>query len=257
MSDQPASAPAAKPMYVGYLPAPPAHRRFFMRTIPLMAVAAAALAALLAFSQRDPGDAVKTSAQRDFVGVLLEYPYPMLVNISSDAPNKPVVSLLVQPGKHGAQSRTAGLDGHMVRIIGTTLNRDGRRLIELAASPDAVTEIPAPSQPKTLRIAALGAQTLRGEIIDSQCYMGAMKPGDGKSHKTCATLCIAGGVPPMLVTHDQSGAAAYYILTTRDGQSAGALVTPYLGVPVEITGDLQSWSDLKLLQTDADSIHRL
>ena len=44
--------------------------------------------------------------------------------------------------------------------------------------------------------------TLKGEIIDPKCYLGAMKPGGGKTHKACAMRCIAGGIPRRQTGHD-------------------------------------------------------
>ena len=40
---------------------------------------------------------------------------------------------------------------------------------------------------------------LRGEIVDSKCYLGVMNPGEGTVHRDCAARCLSGGLPPMLV----------------------------------------------------------
>ncbi len=71
--------------------------------------------------------------------------------------------------------------------------------------------------------------TLKGEIIDPKCYLGAMKPGGGKTHKACAMLCISGGVPPMLVTRDANKQETFYLLTTDQGGVANELVLPFVG----------------------------
>jgi hypothetical protein len=70
--------------------------------------------------------------------------------------------------------------------------------------------------------------TLKGEIIDPKCYLGAMKPGGGKTHKA-RHACISGGVPPMLVTRDASKQETFYLLTTAEGGLAGELVLPFVG----------------------------
>jgi hypothetical protein len=46
---------------------------------------------------------------------------------------------------------------------------------------------------------------VRGEIVDSKCFLGVMVPGSGKTHKDCASLCLRGGIPPALYVRDQSG----------------------------------------------------
>ena len=43
-----------------------------------------------------------------------------------------------------------------------------------------------------------GETRLKGEIYDPKCAFGAMKPGFGKPHRSCAIRCISGGVPPIL-----------------------------------------------------------
>jgi hypothetical protein len=58
---------------------------------------------------------------------------------------------------------------------------------------------------------------VRGEIVDSKCFLGAMKPGAGRGHKACATLCIDGGIPPVLVEFPAVRAPVYWLLTDADG----------------------------------------
>ena len=36
-------------------------------------------------------------------------------------------------------------------------------------------------------------------LVASGRFDGAMKPGDGKTHKGCAALCLRGGIPPALM----------------------------------------------------------
>jgi hypothetical protein len=257
MNERSKSRSIEEPIYVGYLATPPKHRRFLIRLIPVMIFGAAALAATLSFSQRDPGAGVWDASSSVFTGLLLEHPYPMLVSLPSGDSEIRTVSLLVQQGKHGAKSRTAGLDGAVVRIAGSSLHRDDRQVIEISADANAVQVLSHKSQPDALRKVTMESATFHGEIIDPKCYLGAMKPGDGKTHKVCATLCITGGIPPMLVTHDALGKTTYYLLTTSTGTPANDLVTPFIGVPVSITGAVQMWGNLRVLITDVDSIHRL
>jgi hypothetical protein len=148
------------------------------------------------------------------------------------------------------------MSGAMVRVSGSLLERDGRRIIELAPGPDAVAVIHAAQAAPPVRV-PLGHATLRGEIVDSKCYLGAMRPGDGKTHRACAQLCIAGGVPPMLVTRDAGGNSAYFLLTAPDGAVADALVRPYVAEPVEVSGELERLDDLRILRVDAGGIGRL
>jgi hypothetical protein len=97
--------------------------------------------------------------------------------------------------------------------------------------------------------------TLHGEIIDPKCYLGAMKPGGGKTHKGCAALCLRGGVPPMLVTRT-GGREVYCLLVTAEGGLADEEAIPYVGDAVSIRGRLERDADLLRLAIAPQSIQR-
>ena len=83
-----------------------------------------------------------------------------------------------------------------------------------------------------------GAHEIATEILDSKCYLGAMKPGSGEGHRACAILCVRGGIPPMISWLDEAGAAHYALLTTTDGQPMRDEDTSLIGEPVVVTGTL-------------------
>ncbi len=178
-------------LYVGYLPAaPPRVARFLRRVVPALVAAAAAVAALLAVLQApfDPGT-FEFGTTRAVEGTIFEHPYPMLVE--KDAKRG---ALLVREGKHGAAPDAAGLDGHRVRFEATRVESPLGSLLELVPATlepatAAAETSPAPAQP-------LGRVELTGEIVDSKCFLGVMKPGRGKPHRSCAARCLAGGLPP-------------------------------------------------------------
>ena len=247
--------------YVGYFKAPPALARFLRWVLPVLIVVAVAVAWFVSRSQNDPGDAVWHDDAQALVGRIAAKPYP-LIRVPSRQPDSPVETiLLVSEGKHGGGERVAALDGRIARVRGTILERDGRRLLELAES-DAVTPATSLSQPEEARLASsnvvlMGQVTLRGEIIDPKCYSGAMKPGEGKMHKECATLCIAGGIPPMFVTLDDAGRRSYYLLTSADGEALDDRILPFVADAVEIRGALEKRDDLQVLRIDPAGIRRL
>jgi hypothetical protein len=256
----------ASEFYVGYFKTPPALAAFLRWVLPAVTVAALAVAWFVSRSQNDPGDGVWHDDAQVFVGRISATPYP-LIRVPSTRPGSPVETiLLVSEGKHGGGERVAALDGRIARVRGTVLERDGRRLIELAEN-DAVTPATSLSQSAEARLASptvvpMGQVTLRGEIIDPKCYSGAMKPGEGKTHKECATLCIAGGIPPMFVTLDDAGRRDYYLLTNPAGEAldGSALhdgLLPFVADAVEISGVLEKCDDLQVLRIDPGSIRRL
>jgi hypothetical protein len=247
--------------YVGYFKTPPALARFLRWVLPVLIVVALAVAWFVSRSQNDPGDGVWHDDAQSLVGRIAAKPYP-LIRVPSRQPGSPVETiLLVSEGKHGGGERVAALDGRIARVRGTILERDGRRLLELAEN-DAVTPGTSLSQSEEARLASptvvpMGQVTLRGEIIDPKCYSGAMKPGEGKTHKECATLCIAGGIPPMFVTLDDAGRRSYYLLTSADGEALDDRILPFVADAVEISGVLERRDDLQVFKIDPGSIRRL
>ena len=105
--------------------------------------------------------------------------------------------------------------------------------------------------------APLGVHTLVGRIVDSQCYLGIMKPGIGKPHRACAVRCISGGIPPVFVVADGRGPAAYLMLVGADGRAVNAEVLEMVDEPLEITGEVERQGDLLVLKADPATYRRL
>ncbi len=248
-------------LYVGYLPVPAGHRRFLSALLPAMLAAIGLAAAAAALSQRDPGPAVwDTSIARTWEGVVRMAPYPML-EVAAGAGHGAGSSaretlLLVEMSKFGAQKRAAALADSRVRVTGWLMQREGRRMIELAPEDDAIAPAAGDAPPRSAP-EALGRATLRGEIVDAKCFLGAMKPGDGKAHQACAVLCIAGGIPPMLVTRDGAGAPVFHLLASPEGGAADDAILPLVGVPVEAEGALERRGDLLIFRVTPTSIRPL
>ena len=103
----------------------------------------------------------------------------------------------------------------------------------------------------------LGVQTLRGEIVDSKCYLGVMKPGRGKPHRACATLCIRGGIPPVLRVVTGTGEARHLLLTDQDGGAINDRILDLVAEPVEVTGRVLRTGDLLMLRAELAAFRRL
>ena len=93
--------------------------------------------------------------------------------------------------------------------------------------------------------------------MDSKCFMGVMKPGEGKVHRACAAMCIAGGIPPMLVVDQSDGRRYGYILVDHAGGPAAQLVLENVAVPVSVFGQLQRRGDLTYLRIAPNGIKRI
>jgi sulfoxide reductase heme-binding subunit YedZ len=244
-------------MYVGYRPMPDAHLRFARAIVPICFVLLAVLAGVLGASQRDPGDGVWAYQEVSTLrGELTLMPYPALRIRLGDSDRIRTV-LLVAAGKAGARERLEPYDGAFVEIRGTTLSRSGDvRVVELASDDDAIREMSRLAPPDQGVQTAEAGRTFSGEIIDPKCYFGAMKPGEGKAHKACATLCIAGGVPPMFLIRGPGQPDQHYLLTDLEGGPLGPEILPYVADQVSIRGHVVGGGDLAQLRIDPTTIER-
>lgn len=79
--------------------------------------------------------------------------------------------------------------------------------------------------------AAPRAMTLKGELVDMGCYMG--KEAKGEKHKSCATKCVAGGMPMGLLTDN----GKLYLLTmNHENGDAFSKCKDMMAAMVEVTG---------------------
>lgn len=240
--------------FVGYLPTPSSLRRSLAQGAIVICAALIILAGAIAATQENPG-AARWDLSHDVTreGFLNALPYASLITDEGHH------ILLVGEGKVGAAGRVESFDGHRAKIRGYLLSRDDRSMLELVNAPDAIQPVEsnanrAPAPPPGNRM------KLQGEIVDSKCYLGAMKPGEGKTHKACAALCIKGGVPPMLITRDAQGRPVEYLLLTETGAApTGAeldLILAFIADPITIEGRIVPASDLPRFLADLKSIRR-
>lgn len=256
-------AKPADEFYVGYLPGPVGYVRFLRRIVPILVLLAIILSGLVIRAHNNPGDGVwDIDTSRTLEGVIDSLPYPM-IRVADDDTSRPMQSiLLVSEGKFGARDRVRPFAGQAVRVRGTVLSRNGRRLFELADGDAAIEplgafEAPWVGQLRRPSPEPLGTMTLRGEIIDPKCFFGAMKPGEGKPHKECATLCISGGIPPMFLTRSGGGEMRFYLIAGVDGGPVGDGILPFVADSVEVSGMVEQLGDLRILKIDSSRIQRL
>ncbi len=243
------------PFYVGYLPLP-ADLKFFVRAIIGVSVLGAiVLAFVIASRQQDPGSGSLDASRIVAIdGHLSVEPYPI---VYVDDPESSVgvrAVLLVSSFKFGAWDRVADMHGKRVRAQGQFLNREGRVILQLIDGEGAVVVLDDQSTPPPTE--SLGDHTLIGEIVDAKCFLGAMKPGFGKTHRACAVRCISGGIPPVLVTRDAKGKATVYLLTDVDNKAVNDDVLSYVSEPVEMAGRLERHGDLLVYSIDPKMIIR-
>ncbi len=241
------------PFYVGYLPLPRAHKRFLLGFITICVISSLALSFGIAIAQRDPGATqVFSSTGSTWVGTIYESPYPMLVDDGGE------IHLLIGLGKYGEHDRIKPWIGKRCEVSGYALAREHRRAIQLDVHDSTIAQAQGPthSLPNPIQIDDEPIEFV-GEIVDGKCYLGAMKPGDGKAHKACATLCILGRLPPMFVDeHIQENDMLPLVLvdgSTDLPKSSLELV----GERVRFVGKRSSIGSLTLINIDSKDIQRV
>jgi len=200
-------------------------------------------------------------------GWLIKNPVPVLRTIAGkDASGHPVFAslLLVDALKHGAVEVVSraleGRDTRFVRITGYAMDRQyiscgsmesstpmckgpgvgSPPLFSILEIADGLRSIiPADNSFAVPPGAADSGKTveIKGEIIDPKCYFGAMNPGEGKTHRSCAVRCISGGIMPC-IKYEGEGRLHFAVLVDSNGGAMNQTVLPYVGEPVCIRGRL-------------------
>ena len=235
--------------YVGYLPKAPAGLGKIVARIAAGVLLAGLIAGGLLIFGQPPFATGKFEygEYRDYAGVIEEWPYPMLVTDNASF-------LLVAPGKHGLSDTVKGMQGKHVQLKGSLIERTPDRMIEVV--PASIAAGAQPSQ-ASQRIIDLGPVTLRGEIVDTKCYLGVMNPGEHKVHRDCAVRCISGGVPPAFLARDASGDSRVLLLAGEDGRALSREVLPFVAEPLEISGVLVRTGSALTLKADPARFRRI
>lgn len=239
--------------YVGYLALPRRLRAPLTALVLLLFALVAFDAWLFATWQPASGDGKWADTPSEFIGTLARDPYPTL---RVDEKGRVRHYVVISDEKRGAEAALKDVaDGATVRLKGYLIERAAVGMIQLAASdvavvPDALS-VPAPQAELHGRV------TLEGEIVDSKCWLGVMRPGDGHVHKACASLCIRGGIPPMFVTRSE-GAPTISLITTFDGRAIPAeAILDYVADPVRLTGMMEQQGDRFVFKADLSSLTRV
>ncbi len=248
-------------MFVGWAPAPAVDRRFLLGALPLGLLAAGGASWKLAGKLNDPGaGAWLTGATHDVTGALVTHPYPMIRVTDPQAPFGMRTVLLVAVGKCTSSLTFGDMEAKPVTASGVLIQRKERRMLEVppfaeewltpasAGMPVAAVKPP---------IQSLGGATLAGQIMDSKCFFGVMRPGRGKTHKACASLCIRGGIPPSFWARTKDGRESVLLLTDAAGGPMPMDILPFVADPVEAKGEIVRVGDLLQFRVDPAAIRRI
>jgi hypothetical protein len=240
--------------YVGYEPVLPPGLRARLRragAAGAVVIAAVTLAALLGHARLSPSR-FDFGRPREVSGVLERRPYPAITTAEGR-------SWLVGQGKHAADAAVAGIADGPVRLRGTAIVRGRHTMFEVVPGSASAAAVVAPAPGAVIESVDDAARevALTGEIVDSKCFLGVMNPGQGTVHRDCATLCLRGGIPPMLRVHDAAGGDHLVLLVGRDGRAMSRELAPLAGVPVQVRGRLVRDGRGLVLAADVGDYERL
>jgi hypothetical protein len=236
-------------------------RRFLSFAAISIVVGLGALSMVLAVSITDPArslfgeNAVPDLPQQvTLSGMLSSEPYPFLL-VGPDATHPSGHGVMLSgDGKRAAEFDRAGLVGQMVEVTGLLLKRGALDMLVLNESPRLLQNerrvaLTAPQ--------SMGRWRVVGEICDGKCGAGIMSPGTGIAHKACASLCLIGGVPPVLViTHPLEG-HQFLMISDNQGRALDNSLLRFIGMRVEIEGEVERRGDVALMRIQPGKLRRL
>ncbi len=224
---------------------PPQLKRLYVLIVLILGALSAFIGYSVASQQQSTGPAIwQTDATDTITGLLRVDPYPVLHRIDPDDGKTLQSILLVKQGKHSADDYTRGFKDTMVSVTGFAIARGKWEMLEMA-SETAIQAINDSVEPAlksqlltTTEPTPLGPISVNGEVIDSKCFLGVMKPGSGGIHKACAEVCLRGGIPAMLLVRGEDEQKYGYMLTGADGSSVSKEVSIKAADHVAVSGQL-------------------
>ncbi len=255
-----------KDFYVGYIDSVAPKTKKTIKGFVLAAFAILlAIAAIFAFTQNTAKNSYfEFGVDTKITGIYHELPYPMLQVKTEENEYRNIV--LLGFGKFSAnpylkkiRNTTKPLSGSTLSIEGNLIYYNGKTLIQITDEEKVVLVTPSDAAKIPQPIAMVQDMELQGEIIDPKCYFGVMKPGKGKIHRSCAVLCISGGIPPVLATTDENNISKYYLITDTNGAPIHQDILPFVGKPSVIQGDvyqLQDWYQLRIDVSDIQDLNQ-
>ena len=258
----PAADNAVAEFFIGYAPMPAALKRLYWPLAIIAIIACGVAGFWFAAQQHAVGGGHWTlGAPSSVTGLLTRTPYPAVHHLTEDGVQ---TTLLVRQGKHSVNEWAAAFDGQLVRVRGNSIERGAWAMLEIGVDAIRAADLTdkklleLPKQlDKLVYIDKLGEVDLKGEIVDSKCFLGVMKPGAGLLHKACAEICLRGGIPPILRVKNADGIETGYLLARADGGDASKLLAPLAAEPVRITGQLSQYGNLSVIKVDLGGVRRL
>lgn len=232
------------PFFIGWSPRSAAPLAgFLLGCVLLLLTGAAALAIAIGSRPDDPGNG-QWLGDRELVGVVVPDPYPILVIDPDAAHPRGHAVIMSGGGKQGVRQEGSRFANQRVRVKGAMVRRGDLEML-------LVNEmLPEPGEATPPTVVPLGTWRVVGEICDGKCVPGIMRPGDGLAHKACASVCILGGVPPVLVTAGPVEGRNFMLMGDPAGRPLPEAFRDHVGVRRRMEGTVERIADLLVFRTD-------
>ncbi|WP_353485030.1 hypothetical protein [Haliscomenobacter sp.] len=183
---------------------------------------------------------LKVTLKNDNVGVA-PFQRILLVGIGKKSAIPALEALAKKTGK--------SLTGKGIRLMGKLIYYDGVVAFELGPQKQFFQGFSKLKDEATKPV-QLGKATLRGEILDPKCYLGVMRPGEGKPHRSCAIRCLAGGIPAFFKAKTTKGGRQYCFVLDQDGRPINDKLAPYVADEVQLCGAVEQWDNWYVVKAD-------
>ncbi len=247
----PESRPVEKmEFYIGWQArmAPALARRLRAAVIPAAVSIPMIIAMIVWFQNPVDRGRYEFGVVKSFEGVIYETPIPRLRLEAADGTT--VDHILVGAGKFGVKTLIAGAHGHRVKFDGSLIVREPFRMIEMNR-PETFTIVDQGAAPSPDEdVSSLGKGKFTGELVDTKCWSGVMRPATGKVHRACAIRCLSGGVPPGLLVRDGSGDGVVFMLAGPEGEALNYDIQ-LAGTFIEVSGMLELHGVTPVLRVDS------
>jgi hypothetical protein len=239
--------------YIGYLKQAPLRTARSVRILVVCVVISILAAALTMAAFQEPVNTgiYEFGIAREFEGILTEAPLPRLLldepfETASGSVNDAL--LIVGFGKFGLPEFAEAGIGKRVRFNGSLIYWQNMAIVEMNDS-ESFEILAATSGDSPSTVQPLGTTTLVGELVDTKCFFGVMKPGIGKVHRACAVICLEGGVPPgLLLRHEDGRSTVVMLAGTED--AALSLDPQWAARRLSASGQLELRDGIPILRTE-------
>jgi len=182
-----------------------------------------------------------------YEGTLVEWPLPFLRADDGTA------YLLCGAGKFGPPAVIHGHEGKRVAFNGTLIQREDQQMLEVTESESF--EVLGEGKPGAAIVnEAFAAVRLQGELVDTKCWSGVMRPATGKVHRGCAVRCLSGGIPPGLMIRDEYGNASVVILVGGGDDEKWEFDPEWAARILDVSGKLKVRNGIPFLHVEKAEI---